>query len=86
MGACHQPHHVAAIVDAGEGRGEASPAVSINEPSLEAALISCCMGAFHNGAFVNSVNPNWIFGFKPDDTLRKQMYQMKWKRVTSCVG
>lgn len=43
-------------------RGEASPAVSINEPSLEAALISRCMGAVHNGAFVNSVNPKWIFG------------------------
>lgn len=26
-------------------RGEANPAVSINEPSLEAALISGCMGA-----------------------------------------
>lgn len=22
MGACHQPHHVAVIVDAGEGRGQ----------------------------------------------------------------
>lgn len=22
LGACHQPHHVAAIVDAGEGRGQ----------------------------------------------------------------
>lgn len=77
---------MAAIVDGGEGRGKASPAMSINEPSLEAALISCCMGAFHNGAFVNSVNPNWTFGFKQDDTLRKQVYQMKRKGVASCVG
>lgn len=44
MGACHHPHHVAVRVDAGE-RGEASPAVSINEPSLDGALISHCTGA-----------------------------------------
>lgn len=54
-------------------RGEASPAVSINEPSLEAALISRCMGALHNGAFVNSVNPKWIFGLN-ETTLSESKY------------
>lgn len=67
-------------------RGEASPAVSINEPSLKAALISRCMGALHNGAFVNSVNPKWIFGSN-ETTLSESKY-IGWslKTVTSCVG
>lgn len=59
-------------------RGEASPAVSINEPSLEAALISRCTGAvlFTTVASLTLLNPNG-FWFRRGSTTEVQRYNVK---------
>ncbi len=59
-------------------RGEANPAVSINEPSLEAALISGCTGAvlFTTPPSLTLLIPNG-FGLKGGSTTAVQRYNVK---------
>lgn len=64
-------------------RGEANPAVSINEPSLEAALISGCTGAvlFTTAPSLTLLIPNG-FGLTRGSTSRGIM----WSYFTVCAA
>lgn len=59
-------------------RGEANPAVSINEPSLEAALISGCTGAvlFTTVPSLTLLIPD-EFELKSGSTTAVQWYNLK---------
>lgn len=59
-------------------RGEANPAVSINEPSLEEALISGCTGAvlFTMPPSLTLLIPNG-FGLRRGSTTQAQMFNVK---------